>query len=187
MDVDAPDNPSGEHWIDISLNGFQTNIAWRPAHGFGVYTSDTTFGEGPDEVYKRPEDAVRRVLQLEAGWRRSGRIERPGLRELRDLCRVSQTSVAARLGITQVAISRLESRQDVKLSSLFAYVEALGGRLEVRARFDGFDVAIGLTGEAPSDKVRAKLSEAGISEADVDEAVQSARGKPALRGRDDGR
>lgn len=33
---------------------FTTNITWRAAHGFGVYTLKTVFGEGRDEVYKPP-------------------------------------------------------------------------------------------------------------------------------------
>jgi hypothetical protein len=39
--------------------------------------------------------------------------------------------VAQRLGISQSDVSRLESRTDVRLSTLRAYASAIGARLEV--------------------------------------------------------
>lgn len=58
------------------------------------------------------------------------------LRELRTLRGVTQAELADRLGRRQGTISELERRDDVFLSSLREYVEALGGRLEVEAVFD---------------------------------------------------
>lgn len=49
---------------------------------------------------------------------------------------VTQVELAGRLGKTQGNVSELERRDDVYLSSLREYVEALGGRLEVEAIFD---------------------------------------------------
>ena len=39
------------------------------------------------------------------------------------------------MGVTQATLSRLERRPDVKISNIRRYIEALGGRLEVRAVF----------------------------------------------------
>ncbi len=39
------------------------------------------------------------------------------------------------LGVTQANISRIEHEEDLYLSTLRSYVEALGGRLEVNAVF----------------------------------------------------
>jgi hypothetical protein len=58
------------------------------------------------------------------------------LKQLRDLSKASQTDVAESLETTQSQISRIEARDDHLVSTLRKYVEALGGTLEVVARFD---------------------------------------------------
>lgn len=58
-----------------------------------------------------------------------------GLYELRRSQQVSQVELARRLEVTQSAISKFENAGDVRLSTLKDYVEALGGRLELQARF----------------------------------------------------
>ena len=57
------------------------------------------------------------------------------LRELRKARALTQASVARELGISQDAISRLEQRSDVLLSTLRRTVEAMGGSLSLIARF----------------------------------------------------
>ena len=65
-----------------------------------------------------------------------------GLREARGL---TQAQVADRLQIRQVSVSKLESRKDVRLSTLAAVVEAMGGEVEIYARFPDavYRVAVG--------------------------------------------
>jgi transcriptional regulator with XRE-family HTH domain len=46
----------------------------------------------------------------------------------------TQEELASRLGVQQAAVSRLERRSDITLSSLRRYVEALGGQLEINVR-----------------------------------------------------
>ena len=57
------------------------------------------------------------------------------LRELRKARKLTQVSVARELGISQDAVSRLEHRSDVLLSTLRRTVEAMGGTLSLIARF----------------------------------------------------
>src|SRR5438105_2174511 len=57
------------------------------------------------------------------------------LRELRQLAEVTQAELAARLHIDQTAVSRLEQRDDIRLSTLRAYIEALGAQLRIDATF----------------------------------------------------
>ncbi len=57
------------------------------------------------------------------------------LRELRKARALTQASVARELGISQDAISRLEQRSDLLLSTLRRTVEAMGGSLSLIARF----------------------------------------------------
>lgn len=58
------------------------------------------------------------------------------LAELRQQRGVTQVELAERLGRRQGTISELERRDDVFVSSLREYIEALGGRLEIAAVFD---------------------------------------------------
>ena len=57
------------------------------------------------------------------------------LRELRKARQLTQVSVARELGINQDAVSRLEQRSDLLLSTLRKTVEAMGGSLSLIARF----------------------------------------------------
>ena len=64
------------------------------------------------------------------------------LRELRSALRMTQAQLAQRLESTQVAVSRLERRQDMRLSTLHDYVKGLGGKLEIYASFPGRKVPL---------------------------------------------
>jgi transcriptional regulator with XRE-family HTH domain len=57
------------------------------------------------------------------------------LQELRRALERSQEATAEALGLRQAAVSRLENRDDMRISTLRDYVEALGGDLEFYARF----------------------------------------------------
>jgi transcriptional regulator with XRE-family HTH domain len=77
------------------------------------------------------------------------------LRELRSALKMTQGELARRLGSTQVAVSRQERRQDMRLSTLRDYVEGLGGTLEMYASFSGRKVRLtGATSEARASRPR---------------------------------
>ena len=59
------------------------------------------------------------------------------LAEMRRLLGITQAQVAARMGITQGRVSAIEHAKPgtTELRTLAAYVEALGGRLEIIADF----------------------------------------------------
>jgi transcriptional regulator with XRE-family HTH domain len=60
------------------------------------------------------------------------------LQELRQHCtELTQEDVAELLEVTQAYVSKFERRGDMLLSTLYAYVKALGGELEIRARLPG--------------------------------------------------
>lgn len=54
----------------------------------------------------------------------------------------TQVELAELLEVTQGAISQLEGRHDILLSKLARYVRALGGDLELVARFPDSDIRI---------------------------------------------
>ena len=57
------------------------------------------------------------------------------LQELRQARRMTQEALAQRLGSQQALVSKLERRADMYVSSLRTYIQALGGELEIVARF----------------------------------------------------
>jgi DNA-binding XRE family transcriptional regulator len=58
------------------------------------------------------------------------------LAELRRELDLTQAAIAERLDVSQENVSQIERGEaDIRLSTLQRYVEALGGRLEVRAAF----------------------------------------------------
>ena len=73
--------------------------------------------------------------KVQQGWReRSAEsvqnlIAGPALRELREAQQISQEELAGRLDRTQSAISQIEKRGDLLLSTFTQYVEAIDGDL----------------------------------------------------------
>ena len=57
------------------------------------------------------------------------------LKDLREAFAHTQVELADSLGIGQDMVSRIERRSDMLLSTLRRYIEAMGGRLELVARF----------------------------------------------------
>jgi predicted transcriptional regulator/DNA-binding XRE family transcriptional regulator len=68
------------------------------------------------------------------------------LQNLRLLQNTTQSTLAKLLGISQTALSHMERRDDILLSTLNAYVEALGGQLHVAATFPDAE-AVPLVGD----------------------------------------
>jgi len=57
------------------------------------------------------------------------------LAELRKAFDVSQEELAEILDVKQANVSKIERREDMRLSTLVTYVRAMGGDLEIIARF----------------------------------------------------
>ncbi|MPW18879.1 helix-turn-helix domain-containing protein [Paraburkholderia sp. CNPSo 3157] len=69
------------------------------------------------------------------------RAEMP-LHELRHARGLSQDALAKRLNIKQPSIAKLEQRTDMYISTLRDHIRALGGELEIIARFPEGEVQI---------------------------------------------
>jgi len=74
------------------------------------------------------------------------------LEELRGALRMTQQQLAKILHVDQSAISKLERRTDMYVSTLERFIEAMGGRLEIRAVFPEGSVRI-----SQFEKLAAKL------------------------------
>ena len=64
------------------------------------------------------------------------------LQELRKARMVTQVEVAKAMNVEQAAISKLERREDMYLSTLREYVRALGGELKLVASFPDADIQL---------------------------------------------
>lgn len=82
------------------------------------------------------------------------------LQQMRKARALTQKKLAKKLGVGQVAVSKLESRSDLLLSTLRTYIEAMGGTLDLIVRFPDRQpvklATIGLEDEEPLIKPAAK-------------------------------
>jgi DNA-binding XRE family transcriptional regulator len=99
-----------------------------------------------DVIAALPKDRQARAMELAT------------LKDLRQAVQQTQAQMAAALGVRQDTISRLEKRSDMLLSTMRHYVESMGGKLELVAKFPdrppvvidhiGAEVAINKRGSA---------------------------------------
>jgi hypothetical protein len=68
---------------------------------------------------------------------RENKLEVKGLRDLRLIAGKAQADVATALMIKQPSVSKVENQTDMYLSTLRAYVEAIGGKLDLIVRLPG--------------------------------------------------
>lgn len=85
-----------------------------------------------DELVKR---AATKKTRQKAARRAQELLGELLLSEVRQLTGKSQRQVAAALGMKQPSLSKLERQKDMQISTLRKIVKALGGELEVLARF----------------------------------------------------
>lgn len=87
-------------------------------------TVDEIVAKMPKKRQRRIEKRARELI-----------AEEMALRDLRKAMKLTQKSVAKKLAIGQEGVSRLEQRNDLMLSTLRKYIEAMGGELRITAEF----------------------------------------------------
>jgi len=136
VSIDKPRKATGIWFLDICRDGHRVNVQWQPKRGFGVSSSaDSQYGEGPDEVYDDREAVRHRVLSLLLSHGETSPPPSVRLAELRRELGLSQIELAERLSVQQGAVSRMERRGDIKISSLREYCKSLGCDLTLMAMF----------------------------------------------------
>ncbi|MEX2182105.1 MAG: helix-turn-helix transcriptional regulator [Gemmatimonadaceae bacterium] len=95
-----------------------------------------------------------------------------GLRQLRESRATSQVAVASAMGVSQSAVSKIERRDDVSVAALRDYIAALGGAMEIHARFPDGVVPLALgdaiySQRAPLQKVAERAPEIVLAMAPV--------------------
>lgn len=79
---------------------------------------------------KRGPEARERARQLAVKYRAEMALD-----ELRQAREMTQQHLAKILGVNQAAVSKLEHRTDMYVSTLADFVKAMGGQLEIVAKF----------------------------------------------------
>lgn len=130
-----PPRPTAAWWLEVERRGHHVSVEWKPRRGFGVTSPAEGLGEGADEVFDDVPSTAKRVLEL---LRKKGSSQAPAARALAGLRRkrrISQEELADALHIRQATVSKMERRADMHVSTLRKAVAAMGGELEIRARF----------------------------------------------------
>ena len=143
VSIDEPRTRDGEWWLDLAVENVELAVAWRPKFGFGLFEG-AEYGARPSEIYREPKSTCVRIKQLVASAGHASGAQGISLPQIRQVVGMSQTQLADTLGFNQGAVSHQEKREDVLVSTLAAYVEAMGGHLEVRVRFDGFEAKLAI-------------------------------------------
>ena len=83
----------------------------------------------PTEMHQIDQEIDRELVEMD-------------LRALRNTANLTQESLARRMDSTQSELSKMERRDDLRVSTLRRYVEALGGKLEIWAILNGRRIKI---------------------------------------------
>ena len=80
--------------------------------------------------------------QSRAAARAEAMLVEMQLQQLRKARHVTQVEVAKAMSVEQAAVSKLERREDMYVSTLREYVKALGGELKLVASFPDADIQV---------------------------------------------
>lgn len=89
---------------------------------------------------------LRARMSPEAQAKAAAEAERLGeemdLAEVRRALKLSQEEIGQTLQLTQGSVAKIEKRADMYVGTLRRFIEAMGGELEIVARFSGHTVKI---------------------------------------------
>jgi len=140
IDLRKADDPNGFQFLNLRSNGFEVAVEWKHDEGFGVssFCDDTHdlagLFETPDDWYTSKEAVFHRIVSLVLD-QKSTKPSVTTISEMRQERGVSQEALAERLNVKQATYSKMERREDVRVSSLRRVIEAMGGRLLIQAIF----------------------------------------------------
>ena len=167
--LDAAETATGSSWINIKNQTIA--MEYRPGTGFGLFLSDDdSYGSRPDEIYRDGELLMKRLGQLlfeqetpasqltpVADQQTGSETGSPALigkplahadrkqitlKDIREILGITQADVAKALGKQQSAISKIEKRDDLLISTLVSLIHSMNGVIEIKAKFEGCDVSI---------------------------------------------
>ncbi len=169
--LDLAESETGASWLNLAAHDIAIEYRPARGFGLFL-SAETGYGGRPDELYTDVTLLQRRLEQLLAGRltralsvreggnalrkrnggasnvKLLGRVSQQAggqqitLKQIRDVLGLTQAVVAQALGKQQSAISKIEKRDDVLLSTLVSLIHCMHGSLEIKALFDGFEVCI---------------------------------------------
>ena len=83
--------------------------------------------------YRELEEKMSPAARARAEAKAERMLQDMALDELREALKLTQESLAESLHVNQAAISKVERRSDMLISTLRKIIEAMGGELEIRA------------------------------------------------------
>lgn len=92
--------------------------------------------------YKELRAKMSGAARTRAEVRANALMQEMPLYELRQAQQLSQEQLARELHVKQANVSKIERRTDMYISTLRTYVEAMGGELEITAKFPDGTVKI---------------------------------------------
>lgn len=135
------DDPNGFQFLNLLVGELEVGVEWKKEHGFGIssFRDDSSSSEegmfdSPSEWYQTEQAAFHRVASLVFD-QRSTRPRPARIAEIRHERGISQEDLSEQLKVKQATYSKLERREDVKVSSLRRVIEAMGGKLLIQAIF----------------------------------------------------
>ena len=134
--VTAPSGRGTVWWIDASARGHHVVVEWSPEDGFGLSSSDgNDFNTAASETIADADDALARIVDVLTTGKPIPSRKEMFLQRLREHREVSQETLADMMQVSQATVSKTERREDMLLSTLRNFVEALGGHLQLVAKF----------------------------------------------------
>jgi len=140
IEVRKTEDPNGFQFVNLVVGDFEVGVEWKPNLGFGISSfredaspTDGVF-EAPSEWYETERAAFHRVASLVFD-QRSTKPRQAKISEIRHERGISQDELSEQLNVKQATYSKLERREDVRVSSLRRVIEAMGGKLVIQAVF----------------------------------------------------
>lgn len=136
--LDPPADPDGCWFLDLVQDEHAVVVEWRPAQGFGVSSPPgMAYGEGPDEVFTDATRAQHRIVEL---------LKRRGM--TRPPPQVMLQRLKEELAQETPPREDPQTTQATTLSALRRQIEAMGGTLDLVARFPDSEVRLEGVGRA---------------------------------------
>jgi DNA-binding transcriptional regulator YiaG len=144
--VTSPSGRGTVWWIDARVGQHDVMVEWSPDDGFGLSSTEANdYNTAASEIFADADRALARIIEvLKAGKPIPPRREMY-LQRLREHREVSQETLAELMRVSQATVSKTERRDDMLLSTLRNFVEALGGRLHVVAKFPSETIELNVT------------------------------------------
>lgn len=108
--------------------------------------TDVTFVRGNERLARMlaKPGMQEAVAARRAKMRDADRAHAMGLATLRKAADLTQNELAQVLGVSQAAVAKTEQREDLLLSTLNAYIEALGGHAHIVITFNDAEIELDL-------------------------------------------